>query len=203
MQGAFNTKTKRQLEICKRVPLKLDFEVKFKDARVAFPNPSIHSVLSQGVTKALLSCWLLSPLYLIQSLGPNDHLCISQRGHTSPANSQQRQHPERKVQLSPCLLNVQTKLHISAKQRQDGEGSSTTSPSHQVLDHQGQPPALDAGASLVVLSSLFQKLQRKPGLPLLHPFNDKSFHKELTLKLGKVDQKYYECYATDKKTPKN
>lgn len=81
MQGAFNTKTKRQLEICKRVPLKLDFEVKFKDARVAFPNPSMHSVLWQGVTKALLSCWLLSPLCLIQSLGPNDHLCISQRSH--------------------------------------------------------------------------------------------------------------------------
>lgn len=120
MQGDFNTKTKRQLEICKRVPLKLDFEVKFKDSRVAFPSPSIHSVLWHGVTKALLSCWVLSPLCLIQSLGPTDHQCgasssSSQGGHTSPANSQQRQHPERKVQFSPCLLNVQTKLHISTK----------------------------------------------------------------------------------------
>lgn len=58
MQGAFNTKTKRQLEICKRLPLKLDFEVKFKEARVAFSNPSIHAVLLAGGNKSssLLLC---------------------------------------------------------------------------------------------------------------------------------------------------
>lgn len=57
MQGAFNTKTKRQLEICKQLPLKLDFEVKFKEAHVAFPNPSIHAVLLAGGDKS--SCLLL------------------------------------------------------------------------------------------------------------------------------------------------
>lgn len=57
-----------------------------------------------------------------------------------------------------------------------------------------EPP--DAGAYLMVLfticvSTAHRGLQQEPDLPLLYPFNDKSFHKALALKLAKVDQRYY------------
>lgn len=76
MQGAFNIKTKRQLEICKWLPLKLDFEAKFKEARVACPTPCKYMWhFWQRLTKALLSCWVRPtvsyPRALVQPKAPS------------------------------------------------------------------------------------------------------------------------------------
>lgn len=158
MQGAFNIKTKRQLEICKQLPLKLHFEAKFKEAPVACPTACKYKWrFWQRLTKALLSRWVQptvsDPRALAQPKAPNWQAALgigisagpasaSARGsQTSTANSQQCQqsHSERKVQLSSCLLNVQTEVQISSKQTQrqsqDGESSPTAPLSHQVLDH--------------------------------------------------------------------
>lgn len=225
MQGAFNTETKRQLEICKRLPLKLDFEATFKEARVDCPTPRKHTWrFWQRLTKAPLSCWVQRTVSHLRALAhpkaPNRQAAgrvgiraglataSAKGGRASAANSQQRQQSrsERRVHGSAHVCSVR-KLKSRFLQSQLTSRARTGRAHLQHLCPTGswitrdnhEPP--DAGARLVVLvtisvSAAHRGLQEEPDVPLLCPFHDKAFHEALALKPAKVDQKYYKLNGT-------